>query len=673
MACSFAVVLMPVMLAAAPAPALAPRLERLSHALALEDQRGTGAGELERLLRDPDRGVRRRAALSAGRIGDATVVPTLIELMNDAEPEVRQMAAFALGLIGDRFAVERLLAALQDSSSLVRARSAEALGRIGDPRAAGAIVDVLRAALPVSAPLVSVRGDDPGAVGDAWFEARLALFALADLKDARAAEAALLRAGQSRFDWWAATWVAMRLELPSLRPVLVLALSSEDARSRALGARGVGSLRDVASVDRLVGLTRDPDRTVQINALRALVAIGDPRGTAAAAAVLSVSDATLVTEALQALAALPPDPSLRTRLVPLVGSRDSVLRGAALQALARTAPEDFSLILSGLDPDPEWSVRAALAGALAIVGGETGQASLSRLLQDPDVRVLPAVLAALRQVQGPAAVEVLRVHLAHPDYAVRSAALDGLVALEAQGETSRLRACYELSRGDRELDARLSLVPALALQKDPAALALLQSIARTDPERVVRARAAAALRGRVTTTPDPSMVESPRALLDYHTALAPYDVLPGATVYSPRAILHTSRGRIELHLDVIETPLTTQSFIDLARRGFFNGLTFHRVVPGFVVQGGCPRGDGSGGPGYTLRCEISQRPYGRGAVGMALSGKDTGGSQFFMTLSPTPHLDGRYTLFGRVAEGFEVLDALRPGDGIQSVEIWDGR
>ena len=97
------------------------------------------------------------------------------------------------------------------------------------------------------------------------------------------------------------------------------------------------------------------------------------------------------------------------------------------------------------------------------------------------------------------------------------------------------------------------------------------------------------------------------------------------------------------------------------------------MVPGFVIQGGDPRGDGNGGPGYTLRCEIGQRPYGRGAVGMALSGKDTGGSQFFITHSPQPHLDGGYTVFGWVAAGMDVVDKIRPGDVIERVEIWTGR
>jgi len=137
-------------------------------------------------------------------------------------------------------------------------------------------------------------------------------------------------------------------------------------------------------------------------------------------------------------------------------------------------------------------------------------------------------------------------------------------------------------------------------------------------------------------------------------------------------VIHTSRGQIELLLDVIESPLATASFVELARRGYYDGLDFHRVVQGFVAQGGCPRGDGYGGPGYLLRSEIGQRPFGRGAVGLALAGPDTGGGQFFITQFPAPRLDGRFPLFGQVTRGLEVVDALRPGDRIERVEIFAG-
>jgi len=115
--------------------------------------------------------------------------------------------------------------------------------------------------------------------------------------------------------------------------------------------------------------------------------------------------------------------------------------------------------------------------------------------------------------------------------------------------------------------------------------------------------------------------------------------------------------------------VTVDNFVQLARRGYFNRITFHRVVPNFVIQGGDPRGDGNGGPGYSIRCEINMVPYDGGAVGMALSGKDTGGSQWFVTHSPQPHLDGGYTVFGRVVDGMGVVDSIVRGDAILSVTI----
>ena len=145
-----------------------------------------------------------------------------------------------------------------------------------------------------------------------------------------------------------------------------------------------------------------------------------------------------------------------------------------------------------------------------------------------------------------------------------------------------------------------------------------------------------------------------------------------APPFSPQAYVETDRGTIQIELAVLDAPVAVASFIDLARRGFFNGLHIHRVVPDFVIQDGDPRGDGEGGPGYTLRDEINQRPYLRGTVGMALDWEDTGGSQFFITHSPQPHLDGRYTVFGHVVDGMDVVDRTLPRDVIRSVRIWDG-
>lgn len=109
------------------------------------------------------------------------------------------------------------------------------------------------------------------------------------------------------------------------------------------------------------------------------------------------------------------------------------------------------------------------------------------------------------------------------------------------------------------------------------------------------------------------------------------------------------------------------NFLRLVREEFYNGLTFHRVISGTVIQGGCPKGNGSGGPGYQIECELNQNLHRRGSLSMAHTGKDTGGSQFFVCLSTQPQLDGVYTVFGQVIEGVEIADQIQPGDKILKV------
>jgi cyclophilin family peptidyl-prolyl cis-trans isomerase len=137
-----------------------------------------------------------------------------------------------------------------------------------------------------------------------------------------------------------------------------------------------------------------------------------------------------------------------------------------------------------------------------------------------------------------------------------------------------------------------------------------------------------------------------------------------------KAVVTTEKGAFTIDLLPEDAPLTVDNFVKLARTGYFNGIEVHRVVANFVMQDGDQRGDGNGGPGWSIRCEINMVPYERGAVGMALSGKDTGGSQWFVTHSPQPHLDGGYTVFGRVNEiGMKIVDNIVRGDRILSVKI----
>ncbi len=139
------------------------------------------------------------------------------------------------------------------------------------------------------------------------------------------------------------------------------------------------------------------------------------------------------------------------------------------------------------------------------------------------------------------------------------------------------------------------------------------------------------------------------------------------------ATIQTSKGTMKVEFYEKDAPNTVKNFCDLARKGFYDGLTFHRVIPNFVIQGGCPNGTGTGGPGYKIKCELDggNQYHDRGVLSMAHAGRDTGGSQFFICHSRanTAHLDRVHTCFGKVVEGLDVIDQIRAGDEIEKIEV----
>ena len=136
----------------------------------------------------------------------------------------------------------------------------------------------------------------------------------------------------------------------------------------------------------------------------------------------------------------------------------------------------------------------------------------------------------------------------------------------------------------------------------------------------------------------------------------------------PRAIMETEKGTINLELFADDAPNTVKNFVELSQKGFYDGLNFHRVIPNFMIQGGCPEGSGRGGPGYTIDCEINSNKHVAGTLSMAHAGRNTGGSQFFICHSPQPHLDGVHTVFGQT-ENVDVVNAIRQGDRIIAITI----
>lgn len=255
-------------------------------------------------------------------------------------------------------------------------------------------------------------------------------------------------------------------------------------------------------------------------------------------------------------------------------------------------------------------------------------------------------------------------YLTPPDIAITSTAADLLSELPSEEfTTTRLAEALVFALQETENDAALSVLGALAHQKNTEANDLIKT-ALDSKDHLVRRRAVALLKAngvgdfsnRIGT------VQTRNTPRDYERALARL----GKSVH---ATLSTGKGSFTIELLPDDAPLNVDNFVQLAKGGYFNGIVFHRVVPNFVVQGGDPHGDGNGGPGYSIRCEINEVPYERGAVGMALSGKDTGGSQWFVTHAPQPHLDGGYTVFGRVVKGMDVVDNIARGDLIRSITV----
>ena len=141
------------------------------------------------------------------------------------------------------------------------------------------------------------------------------------------------------------------------------------------------------------------------------------------------------------------------------------------------------------------------------------------------------------------------------------------------------------------------------------------------------------------------------------------------------AEIHTAKGVMKVEFFEADAPNTVKNFVDLAKKGFYDGLNFHRVIPNFVIQGGCPNGIGNGGPGYKIDCELTgdNQFHDKGVLSMAHAGRNTGGSQFFICHSRdnTAHLDRNHTCFGRVYDGLEVIDDIQQGDGIEKIVIVD--
>jgi len=627
------------------------------------------SGDLVVLITDVDARIRRRAALALGRVGLAEAVTPLSGLLSDTDAEVKQAAAFALGVIGDASAAPALVPALTDPAPMVRGRAAEALGLIGAKDTAAA-VGALAAEYARHPSVTGRQPDDEMSVPPEAEAFKLAIFALVRLGAWEPLAAAVLEGDRPLTRWWPVAYALQRINDPRALPALRQLVDGQGKYTTAFAVRGLGALKDSSAAPAIVPLLNGSrGLEVTVSAIRAAGQIGaetavEPLGRIAAD---RKADPNLRLEAVMALGSLTGTGALAV-VQDLITDPWPVLRIAALRSSAAIDQETFVVILASLDPDPHWTVRSALAGVLATLPADIAVDRLRAMLADEDKRVVPAVLRALVRAKVPDAGDLLLARAKDLDFSVRAVVSDLIGQVKPPGGAEALREAYKAALPDLTYSARTAALDALASYGAGDAVETLKT-ALGDREWAVRVRAAELLdkldpagdhRRAMRPVPGPA----PAAYAD-KTLLAPD--------YSPHVFIETAKGTIEFELAVLDAPQTSRNFLTLARKGFFNGLAVHRVVPNFVVQDGDSRGDGTGGPGYTIRDELNERRFVRGTVGMALSWKDTGGSQFFIVHSPQPHLDAKYTVFGHVVAGMDVVDRIQQGDVIQRVRVWDGR
>ncbi|OFV82225.1 MAG: hypothetical protein A2Y78_00620 [Acidobacteria bacterium RBG_13_68_16] len=660
LACTLAVLgCVAAVVAAEPVPAPA---EAKAQVLALADARRFDPAPLASLARHPDAGVREAVARAVGELASPAGVALLAQLANDPEPGVRSAVAQGAG---------RLASMLPE-----KAGEREALGKELRHLLQDHTPDV-RTAAAWGAGMAALKGSD------LWVLQRLSL------EKAPAVQAALL---QELWRFPGSLWIKRATTF----------MASRDARVRLAAAWSLARSGRAEAVAGLKQAAGDGDPVVRMVALEGARRVNPGALWSELLAGVTDADGRVRMAALQGLAAtlvkdpgriLPPQGVERLRA--LVGDADpdrvqGRVLAIRLAGAARCCQEQLRAAMAGGEPwvagealvafaqlgevgsdqtVREWFASKDLPRRLAAVNAfkhiNQGQRQLIAALADPQAEIRLAALASLGEDASPTVTSAIKQRLEDQDPAVRAAAVEALAGRNALPGPGELVPLLEREHGTEVPDAAVALVNSLA-QSDPftdeAKAALERLVAWPDPVVARAAWGALLKRGAVVPLPE---VKAGREAAYYRNVLE--------WAGKPRWLeVVTVRGTLQIAMDTASAPLQCFRIAELSEKKFFDNLTFHRVEPNFVVQGFDPRGDGWGGPGFVMRDELTLAPYEAGSVGMALSGPDTGGSQLFVTLTPRPHLVGRYPHIGTLAAGLEVCQRLRVGDRILRTRVGEG-
>jgi cyclophilin family peptidyl-prolyl cis-trans isomerase/HEAT repeat protein len=632
-----------------------------------------GATELAPFVTNESPDVRARAAVSLARIRRADTLSGLQALLNDPVEEVRESAAFGLSQTpGSRMLLRGRLST--EPSSRVRAKILFAIGLQGNAWDIDTLVDLI--GQPVGH---AVSEAEVAAAANAL--GQMAVRGISTVRIDRVVRA--LSQQTRRFS------VEIRhsaaFALARIRPsgggtevgdeLIEAARREHDVPTRALLLRAAARYPGVDVA--LREAAKHPSTAVRIAAARAAVSAN------------WVGVITLLDD---------PEPAVKLAAITAVGGMPSLERVNLLGPIANAGADLSAPSADGERMDPKLAAAIAAISALDIprVWWENDTARYNRVQaglkpsltqymseeQDPLIRAAATGIAA-----DP--VNLLRLATGDPNGAVRMAAANRIL-----GDRIGINRALSLLNASDEMvlaavadwlvehpspSTEAALLNLASDSNSPAviqsATAALTALCESLPARKRGSPGSTVLLSKLLGHPDTSIRTASVALARCVKAWPRFEEYsPGLidlqSIHELRsAVISTAYGDIVLELFPKDAPLTVHNFARLADTGFYNGLPFHRVIPDFVAQGGDPRGDGFGGPGHTIPDEVNARTFDEGTLGMALSGPDTGGSQWFVTLSPQPHLDQRYTVFGRVVHGMQVVRALLPSDRIERVSI----
>jgi cyclophilin family peptidyl-prolyl cis-trans isomerase/HEAT repeat protein len=672
--------------------------------LQLQDQRSLGNGKLVSSLKNQNGRLRYRAAIALANLQDSSTVEALTMSLQDSDKDVRAASALALGQMRTERAADELLSALSsEKETTVIARILEAIGKCGSQR----YLDTL----------MSISERDSLKFPRKEFALCIARFAIRQMRTERSMWKCFeYVSSESPEECSAALFALWRsapnglidLEISKHKEVLIsLACHhSSDVRMHLATLLGRSKSRDsreiLDTLDKTEMKLDDWHVWVQIVRAHAALSPSTEEMLPKYLEYLSAKNDHIKITALQSLRASPSlfagqsllIDSLRLTLCSIVSnvSEHEAVRGEALVALGKHFPKELeSFHTWTTDSQVSPRLKAKFLEGIAQQITKEHLSLLRHNLNNESNRVAMAAWDFIRQMLYPAVLKKLdldsneSISLPKDIYTEAKSALakndmgittvvanlfaDTVVfktfkssGLSHQIVDDFISAFRNLTHFD-DLEAKQAILQTLGNINDTSAIPFLEKES-LESERAIAAEAAASLHsitGKDYSSRLHQETIAQRTEEDWN--------LLERIKPDQRVRIVTNRGEFTLELMKEHAPFTVLNFVKLIKNKFYDGLCFHRVVPDFVVQGGDPRGDGWGGPGYQMRTEISTTNYERGSCGMASAGKDTEGSQFFVTHVSTPHLDGRYTIFANVVTGMEVVDRLQIGDMIKIIQL----